>query len=101
MVEEAGADLTLTDRWGMTPLDEAKRVGAAAVVAYLEGRDATVTAAAAAAPGQSGQGKPAEGPQAGQGQEQEGQEQAGSGLTKQFSFPKTALMEVEERGLGS
>jgi ankyrin repeat protein len=36
LVEEAGADMTLTDRWGATPLDEARRVGAAAVVAYLE-----------------------------------------------------------------
>lgn len=36
LAEEARADLHLTDRWGLTPLDEAKRGGAAAAVAYLE-----------------------------------------------------------------
>jgi ankyrin repeat protein len=34
---EAGADTAVTDRWGNTPLDEARRVGARAVAAFLEG----------------------------------------------------------------
>lgn len=32
----AGADTAVSDRWGNTPLDEAKRVGALAVAAFLE-----------------------------------------------------------------
>lgn len=36
LVEEGGADITVKDRWGNSPLDEAKRVGAALVVDYLE-----------------------------------------------------------------
>lgn len=48
LVEEGGAELSATDRWGATPLDEAKRVGAAAVVAYLN-KPATKQAAVAAA----------------------------------------------------
>jgi ankyrin repeat protein len=43
LVEEAGADLAVRDRWGATPLDEARRVGAAAVVAYLDARLASGT----------------------------------------------------------
>lgn len=35
LVEEGGADLAAADRWGATPLAEAKRVGAADVAAYL------------------------------------------------------------------
>ncbi|KAG2447078.1 hypothetical protein HYH02_007828 [Chlamydomonas schloesseri] len=37
LVEEGGADPGFQDRWGNTALDEARRVGAAPVVAYLEG----------------------------------------------------------------
>ncbi|EFJ46902.1 hypothetical protein VOLCADRAFT_92690 [Volvox carteri f. nagariensis] len=47
LVEEGGADPNFQDRWGNTALDEARRVGAAPVLAYLEGRqkrDAGVTA---------------------------------------------------------
>ncbi|KIY97805.1 hypothetical protein MNEG_10157 [Monoraphidium neglectum] len=36
LVEEGGASLEVKDRWGLTPLDEARRGGAAAAVAYLE-----------------------------------------------------------------
>lgn len=36
LVEGGAADLGLRDRWGLTPLDEARRGGAAAAVAYLE-----------------------------------------------------------------
>ncbi|KAG2447077.1 hypothetical protein HYH02_007827 [Chlamydomonas schloesseri] len=36
LVEEGGADPGFQDRWGNTALDEARRVGAAPVVAYLE-----------------------------------------------------------------
>jgi ankyrin repeat protein len=42
LVEEAGADLSVRDRWGATPLDEARRVGASAVGAYLEIRTGVV-----------------------------------------------------------
>lgn len=35
LVEEGGADMLVQDRWGNTPLDEARRVGAAQVVDYL------------------------------------------------------------------
>lgn len=35
LVEEGGASAVVIDRWGATPLDEAKRVGAAAVAKYL------------------------------------------------------------------
>jgi len=35
MVEEAGAQVDFADRWDHTALDEAQRVGAAQVVAYL------------------------------------------------------------------
>ncbi|GIL56055.1 hypothetical protein Vafri_11509 [Volvox africanus] len=47
LIEEGGADPNFQDRWGNTALDEARRVGATPVVAYLEGRqtwDAGVTA---------------------------------------------------------
>ncbi|KAG2444346.1 hypothetical protein HXX76_001102 [Chlamydomonas incerta] len=37
LVEEGGADPGFQDRWGNTALDEARRVGAAPVVTYLEG----------------------------------------------------------------
>ncbi|EFJ46903.1 hypothetical protein VOLCADRAFT_62022, partial [Volvox carteri f. nagariensis] len=37
LVEEGGADPNFQDRWGNTALDEARRVGAAPVLAYLEG----------------------------------------------------------------
>ncbi|GLC44797.1 hypothetical protein PLESTB_001212900 [Pleodorina starrii] len=37
LVEEGGADPNFQDRWGNTALDEARRVGATPVVAYLEG----------------------------------------------------------------
>jgi hypothetical protein len=37
LVEAGGADPTLMDRWEQTPLDEARRVGAAPVVEYLAG----------------------------------------------------------------
>jgi len=36
LVEEGGANVLVQDRWGNTPLDEARRVGAALVVSYLE-----------------------------------------------------------------
>jgi glutaminase len=36
LLVEAGADAAVVDRWGATPLDEAVRVGAGPVVAYLE-----------------------------------------------------------------
>lgn len=36
LVEAGHADVSVTDRWDKTPLDEARRVGAAAVAAYLE-----------------------------------------------------------------
>ncbi|KAI8469642.1 MAG: hypothetical protein J3K34DRAFT_276757 [Monoraphidium minutum] len=36
LAEEVGADLSVTDRWGATPLDEARRGGAGAAAAYLE-----------------------------------------------------------------
>lgn len=36
LVEEGGASVYVQDRWGKTPLDEARRVGAALVVSYLE-----------------------------------------------------------------
>jgi hypothetical protein len=42
LVEEVDADMTVRDRWGATPLDEARRVGASAVVAYLEIRTGIV-----------------------------------------------------------
>lgn len=36
LVEEGRANVAVQDRWGNTPLDEARRVGAALVVTYLE-----------------------------------------------------------------
>lgn len=36
MIEQGKADAAFADRWGNTALDEARRVGAAPVVAYLE-----------------------------------------------------------------
>jgi hypothetical protein len=36
LAEEFGADLAVRDRWGLTPLEEARRGGAAAAAAYLE-----------------------------------------------------------------
>lgn len=47
LVEEGGADLAAQDRWGATPLDEAQRVGAADVAAYLSSSKAAQAAAAA------------------------------------------------------
>jgi hypothetical protein len=44
LVEEGGADISVQDRWGYTPLAEAQRVGATQVVEYLD----RATAAAAA-----------------------------------------------------
>ncbi|KXZ41882.1 hypothetical protein GPECTOR_252g629 [Gonium pectorale] len=38
LVDEGGADPDFQDRWGNTALDEARRVGAANVVAFLESR---------------------------------------------------------------
>lgn len=35
LVEMGGADLSVTDRWGATPLDEALREKQAATVEYL------------------------------------------------------------------
>ena len=35
---EAGANLRARDRWGHTPLDEARRVHAGPVIAFLEGQ---------------------------------------------------------------
>jgi ankyrin repeat protein len=49
LVEEGGADLSAKDRWGATPLDEAQRVGAADVAAYLSSSKAAQAAAAARA----------------------------------------------------
>jgi ankyrin repeat protein len=56
LVEEGGADLAATDRWGNTPLAEARRAGAADVVAYLSSSKAKAAAAAAAAAGRSWRG---------------------------------------------
>jgi hypothetical protein len=47
LVEEGGADLSVKDRWGATPLDEAQRVKAADVAAYLSSSKAAQAAAAA------------------------------------------------------
>jgi ankyrin repeat protein len=47
LVEEGGADLSVKDRWGATPLDEAQRVGAADVAVYLSSSKAEQAAAAA------------------------------------------------------
>jgi ankyrin repeat protein len=49
LVAEGGADLSAKDRWGATPLDEAQRVGAADVAAYLSSSKAAQAAAAARA----------------------------------------------------
>eukprot|EP00879_Flechtneria_rotunda_P011143 GHRR01011641.1.p1 GENE.GHRR01011641.1~~GHRR01011641.1.p1 ORF type:complete len:698 (+),score=354.14 GHRR01011641.1:186-2279(+) len=49
LVEEGGADLSATDRWGATPLDEAKRVKAIDVARYLSSSEAAEAAAAARA----------------------------------------------------
>ena len=35
-MEAGGADPCLKDRWGASPLDEARRVGAGSVVKYLD-----------------------------------------------------------------
>jgi ankyrin repeat protein len=49
LVEEGGAELSARDRWGATPLDEARRVGAADVADYLSSSRAAAAAAAARA----------------------------------------------------
>lgn len=36
LVEEGKADVSSKDRWGKTALEEARRVGATAVIEYLE-----------------------------------------------------------------
>lgn len=36
LINEGGADIFVRDRWGYTPLDEARRVGALPVVNFLE-----------------------------------------------------------------
>ena len=36
LIEEGGAFISVTDRWGNTPLHEAKRAGAQPCAAYLE-----------------------------------------------------------------
>ena len=38
LVEEGGAFINVTDRWGNTPLDEANRAGARPCAAFLERR---------------------------------------------------------------
>lgn len=38
LVEEGHATIAIKDHWGSTPLDEARRVGAVAIVSYLETR---------------------------------------------------------------
>jgi ankyrin repeat protein len=38
LVEEGGAFINVTDRWGNTPLDEANRSGARPCAAFLEKR---------------------------------------------------------------
>ncbi len=38
LVQEGGANVYVRDRWGHTPLDEARRVGDTPVVQYLESR---------------------------------------------------------------
>ncbi len=38
LVEEGGAFIGVTDRWGNTPLDEANRTGARPCAAFLERR---------------------------------------------------------------
>ena len=40
LVEEGKADLSVQDRWGTTPLDEAMRTGSRAVMDYLRGLNA-------------------------------------------------------------
>ncbi len=40
LVEEGKADLSVQDRWGATPLDEAMRAGSRAVMDYLQGLNA-------------------------------------------------------------
>eukprot|EP00882_Tetradesmus_deserticola_P002691 GHRQ01002862.1.p1 GENE.GHRQ01002862.1~~GHRQ01002862.1.p1 ORF type:complete len:924 (+),score=556.38 GHRQ01002862.1:315-3086(+) len=47
LVEEGGAELSARDRWGATPLDEARRVGAADVADYLSSSQAAQAATAA------------------------------------------------------
>ncbi|KAI8473908.1 MAG: hypothetical protein J3K34DRAFT_391553 [Monoraphidium minutum] len=54
LIQEGGADPRAADRWGHTPLDEARRAGAAHAVAYLEERSAPHAGAAAAAGGLPG-----------------------------------------------
>ncbi len=39
LAEDGQADVACRDRWGKTALEEAQRVGATSVVAYLEQRD--------------------------------------------------------------
>lgn len=38
MLDDKHTDLLLADRWGNTPLDEAKRVGAQAIISMLEAK---------------------------------------------------------------
>jgi len=76
LVEEAGADMNVTDRWGSTPLDEAKRVGATVVVSYLQLQEGWQSSSQppqqSAARDQEGRGRmPEEGVQEGQEEEEE------------------------------
>ena len=47
LVEEGGASPEVADRWGHTPLDEARRVGAGPVIRYFAGMGPSSAAAPA------------------------------------------------------